>query len=231
MQIPLPVRLLDENSFANFLPHPGARLAVAHLREGLAHRPLRVFLHGAPGAGRSHLLQACCHALEAESAAFVYLPLGELRELPPADLLAGLEERALLCLDDLDAVAGRGPWEEALFHLFNRVQAREGSLLVAARQPPSMLGIALPDLRSRLQSLSVFALAAPDDAALAELLTLRARGRGLQMEPEVARYILQRASRSPPDLIALLERLDAQSLAAARRLSIPFVREVLGWQA
>lgn len=230
MQIPLPVRLDDENAFTNFLPHPGVALAVAQLRAGLAHRPLRAFLHGAPGCGRSHLLQACCHVLEAEPAGFVYLPLGEVRDLPAPELLAGLEERALVCLDDLEAVSGLPAWEESLFHLFNRLQLRNGSLLVAARQPPAGLGIALPDLLSRLQSLPVFALAAPDDAGLAEVLMLRARARGLQMEPEVARYIVQRAARDLPCLLGLLEELDRRSLAAARRLSIPFVREVLGWQ-
>ncbi len=230
MQIPLPVRLDDENAFSNFLPHSGVALAVAQLRAGLAHRPLRAYLHGAPGCGRSHLLQACCHALESEPTGFVYLPLAEVRELPAGELLAGLEERALVCLDDLGSVAGLPAWEESLFHLYNRLQDCHGSLLIAARQPPAGLGIALPDLLSRLQSLPVFALAAPDDAGLAEVLVFRARTRGLQMEPEVARYIVQRAARDLPGLLGLLDQLDRQSLAAARRLSVPFVREVLGWQ-
>ena len=230
MQIPLPVRLDDENAFTNFLPHQGVALAVAQLRGGLVHRPLRAFLHGAPGCGRSHLLQACCHALEGEPSGVVYLPLAEVRELPAKELLAGFEERALVCLDDLGSVAGLPAWEEALFHLFNRLQTSNGSLLVAARQPPAGLGIMLPDLLSRLQSLPVFALALPDDAALAGVLLLRARTRGLQMEPEVARYIVQRAARDLPGLLGLLEELDRHSLAAARRLSIPFVREALGWQ-
>lgn len=231
MQIALPVRLHDEASFGNFLPHPGVAPSLAQLRAGLEAPPFGAWLHGPAGCGRTHLLQACCHAAEARGQAFVYLPLAELAGAPPAELLAGLESCALLCLDDIDAVADRPDWEEALFHLYNRVQEQRAVLLMAARLPPASLPVALPDLRSRLQALLVLPLAAPDDDALLAALVLRAHGRGLVLEPEVGRYILARAPRAMPALLALLDRLDAGSLAAGRRLSIPFVRECLGWQA
>jgi DnaA family protein len=230
MQLPLPVRLADEASFANFFPHPPVAAAVAQLRAALAGAGAGVLLHGPAGSGRSHLLQACCHEAEARGEAIVYLPLAELLELPPAELLAGLEEARLVCLDDLDVVAGRAAWDEALFHLLNRLVPARAQVLIAARLPPAALPPMLPDLRSRLQALLVLALAAADERAMLEVLRLRARNRGLAMSPEVARYILQRAPRDMAALIEVLERLDLRSLEAGRRLSIPFVREVMEWQ-
>lgn len=231
MQIPLPVSLPDDASFDAFLPHAGVRASVSALQHGLAMPPLRAFLHGPAGSGRTHLLQACCLEAEARATSFIYLPLAELRALPPEELLVGLEGCALVCLDDLDAVLGEQRWEEAIFHLHNRLQQQASSVLVAARLPPAALAVRLPDLRSRLQALLVLPLALPDDDALLLALVLRAHRRGMTLDEDVARYILSRAPRSMTELIAVLDRLDARSLAAGRRLSIPFVREAMGWQA
>lgn len=231
MQIPLPVSLPDDATFDAFLPHAGSAASVHALRSGLADPPLRAFLHGPGGAGRTHLLQACCRLAEARGEAFVYLPLAELRGAPAEEVLSGLDACSLVCLDDLDAVQGAPDWEEALFHLFNTLHAAGASLIVSARLPPSTLPVSLPDLRSRLQSMLVLPLALPDDEALLAVLVLRARGRGMTLETEVARYILSRATRSMAGMMSVLDVLDAQSLSAGRRLSIPFVREALGWQA
>lgn len=231
MQLPLPVRLRAEASFESFHVHPGVAAAVAGLQAGLAAPPFGILLHGPRQCGLSHLLQACCHRLEAAGDTVVYLPLAALAQQPPGELLEGLEHSRLVCLDDLDAVAGQADWERALFGLYNRLQAGRGSLLVASRLPPAALAIALPDLRSRLQALLVIAVAPPDDAARMGALQLLARTRGLALEPEVARYILARAPRGMEALVGVLDALDQRSLAAGRRLSIPFVREVMGWQA
>lgn len=231
MQIPLPVSLPDDATFDAFFPHAGSAASVHALRAGLADPPLRAFLHGPAGAGRTHLLQACCRDAEVRGAVFVYLPLAELRGAPAAEVLSGLDACSLVCLDDLDAVQGAADWEEAIFHLFNALQAADASLVVSARLPPSTLPVSLPDLRSRLQSMLVLPLALPDEDALMAALVLRARGRGMTLEADVARYVLSRATRSMAGLMTVLDVLDAQSLSAGRRLSIPFVREALGWQA
>jgi DnaA-homolog protein len=144
-------------------------------------------------------------------------------------LFAGLEQASLLCLDDISAMAGRRDWEEALFHLFNRCRESATRLLMSAALPPADMGLALADLRSRLEGDFLMRIDAPDDDSLIEALMLRARNRGMAMDPELARYIWQRSPRGMDALLAVLERLDAASLSAGRRLSIPFVKSVLGW--
>jgi DnaA family protein len=57
---------------------------------------------------------------------------------------------------------------------------------------------------------------------------LRATARGMEMNDEVANFIINRSSRSAKELFSLLDVLDRKSLADKRKLTIPFVREVIG---
>ena len=231
IQLPLGVRLRDDATFANYYPgaNPVALGYVERLCEADAGwTDSLIYLWGASGVGRSHLLQAACLRFEQRGEQAVYLPLAELVEHGPA-LLDDLEQCALVCLDDLQAVAGRADWEEALFHLFNRLRDAGRCLLLAADAAPRELPVQLADLRSRLSLALVFQLQLLSDEDKLRALQLRASRRGLQLPDDVARFILTRGSRNMSDLFALLERLDQASLQAQRKLTIPFLKEVLDW--
>ena len=231
IQLPLGVRLRDDATFANY--YPGANAAalgyVERLCEaGAGWTDSLIYLWGAAGVGRSHLLQAACLRFEQRDEAAVYLPLAEVADYGP-ELLDNLEQCELVCLDDLDAVAGRADWEEALFHLFNRLRDAGKRLLLAAATSPRELGVQLPDLQSRLTLALVFQLQELADEDKLRALQLRASRRGLQMPDEVGRFILTRGARSMSALFELLEQLDQASLQAQRKLTIPFLKETLGW--
>lgn len=225
-QLPLGVRLRDGATFANY--HAGAnREAVALLQATVdgAEQPC-VFLWGPPGTGKTHLLHAAAHHAAARPAAVAYLPFAERAALTPA-LLDGLEQLPLVALDDLDAIAGDAAWETAVFHLYNRVREAGGQLIAAARANPASLALGLADLRSRLAWGPVIQLYALDDADKAEALRLKARQRGLELPTEVAALLLRRCRRDMAALFAVLDELDHASLAAQRRLTVPFVKSVL----
>ncbi len=226
VQLPLGLRLRDSATFDGFVPG-GSAAAVDSLRSlAQGGEPPMLYLWGAPGTGRTHLLQAACHHAAGCDRAAAYAPLADAGELTP-ELLDGMELQALVCLDDADAVAAQPRWEEALFTLFNRVREAGGHLAVAAAAPPARAGFRLPDLVSRLSWGAVFHLHELDDNAKSTALMARARARGMDMPGEVARYLLRHCPRDMRALFALLERLDTSSLAAQRRLTIPFVKEVL----
>jgi DnaA family protein len=185
-----------------------------------------VFLHGASGGGKSHLLQASCHQVGRGA---LYLPMSEIASYPPVDVLQSVENLDLVCLDDIHAVVGDPAWETALFHFFNRARETGCALQFAAEAAPRNLPIKLPDLRSRLSWAVVFQLAVPADEEKAEILRFRAARRGLALAPEVATFIVNRAPRNLDDLLALLDALDRASLAEQRSLSLPFVKSTLGW--
>lgn len=229
-QLPLGLRLPAAARFDNFVGGPNAE-AVAAVRQFVTNpatgpNPAVLFLSGAAGSGKTHLLQAACRAAETGGGHGIYLPLADLVEHDPC-LLDGFEHYAVLALDDVHAIAGRRAWEEALFHLFNRLRDAGGRCLGAANAAPEHLGLTLPDLRSRLGWGAVYALQPVDDAVRVEVLTLRARERGLELPDDTAHFLLRRCPRDLPALMALLDRLDVAALSAQRRLTVPFVKDVL----
>jgi DnaA family protein len=201
--------------------------AVAAARTAAIQPGVSLHFHGPGGTGKSHLLQAMCGVASARGAAAVYLPLAAMRNYPPS-VLAGLEAVALVALDDVDAMAGQTAWEEALFDLYNRLRDAGVRLVTAAAQPPESLGLALPDLVSRLQAGVLYGLRPLSDADRLTALQRRAARRGLALPDASARYLVERFPRDTAGLFERLDLLDEASLRSRRRLTIPFIREVLG---
>lgn len=200
---------------------------VQGLRRGVDTRARRVvYFWGGAATGKTHLLEACCAQAAVVRRRVAYVPLGAARECAP-QLLEGLAQLDLICIDDTDAIAGERTSEEALFHLFNRSEASGSSLLLAAGRSPASGGYHLPELASRLASGLVFRVRPLSDEQRMVALQLHAGDRGIDLSPEVASYILHRYSRDMRELVRLLQRLDRIALAAQRRLTVPFVRTVV----
>jgi DnaA family protein len=230
-QLALNLRLKDASSFGNFLAGPN-REALEQLRAAVVQtatqanaKPMLIYLWGAQGAGKTHLLQAACRLAQELGVAPAYVPLADVMALTPS-LLEGLEETPLVCLDDVERIAAKPEWEAALFSLVERLRAARGMLAVAASTPPDCLGLKLPDLASRLAWGTTYAMQPLDDAQKLEAVQLRARHRGLEMAEDVARYILSRYPRDLVSLFSLLDRIDEASLTRQRRVTIPFLREL-----
>jgi DnaA family protein len=226
-QLALPIGLADHAVFDSF--HARGNEAVVEHLKGIAERrdASGCWLCGAAATGKTHLLQAVCDRA-ADSAA--YLPMRRLRDEDPG-LVDGLEHRAVICLDDIEAVAGNAAWERALFGLYNALQSTGASLVVAAAMPPRECPLELPDLLSRMMQLPTFVLHALSDEERAAALQLRAGHRGLDLPDETANYLLSRSRRDMASLYDTLDALDREALRTKRRLTIPFVREVLARRA
>ena len=224
-QLPLGMRLRADAIFGSFVSGLNDEL-IAALR-GADPSPL--WLWGSEGSGKTHLLQAVCAASDAAPAyaAAAYFPLERSPALPPA-ALAGFENCPVLCLDDVDAIAGDLPWEQALFTLFNEAAELGTRLIFAARAAPHGIDWSLHDWRSRAAACLVYQLRELDDAGRVEALRLRAAQRGLQLPPETAEYLLRRMPRDMRSLFEILDQLDEASLMAQRRLTVPFIRDALG---
>lgn len=225
-QLPLGVRLQDRAVFASFVAGANAEgLAAARALAGESG-PALLYLHGAAGSGRSHLLQAICAAVPGSG----YFPLRELRALGAA-VLDGVAGLPVVAIDDLDAVAGEPHWERQLFSLYNECRGTGARLVVAAALPAPQLPVALPDLRSRLAAMPHYALRPLDEEGQRIALRQRAAARGIEMSEETLLYLQRRFARDMSSLNALLDRLDMASLEEQRRLTLPFIREVLDRQA
>ncbi len=183
-----------------------------------------LWLWGEPGCGRSHLLQAACHAAEEQGRPAAYLPLARLPRDPA--VLEGLAGR-LVALDDVDAWLGEREAEAALMALYQaQLQAGRG-LLMSAAGSAQRLSFALADLASRCRALPGFRVAPPDDEGLKRILAHHAHRQGLVLSDDVLDYWLHRAPRSLPVLLRQLALLDGRSLAEQRRITIPLIKDVL----
>lgn len=227
-QLSLAVKLDDQATFDNFYAPRGTPQHLASLvlqDEGQQF----AFVAGAPGTGLSHLLQAACQRTAlGRNAGAVYLPLSELGDYSPQDILEGLESATLVCLDDLQLVAYKPDWQEPLFNFFNRCREAGTKLVMAAHGVPDELDVLLPDLLSRLKSGVILQLLQYKQDDQRRLLQHRASMRGLYLSNEVAVFLLNRLPRDSQGLMAALETLDGASLQEQRRLTLPFVKDTLG---
>ncbi|MBW8823709.1 MAG: DnaA regulatory inactivator Hda [Xanthomonadales bacterium] len=204
------------------------------LADGIGGGHRAWLLSGPAGVGKTHLLLAAHAASKGAIAAYAasggesaYLALPQVAG-SLADVAPMFERHRLLALDGLEAVIGNRDDEVALFDLHNRVLDGGGRLLYAARSPLEQLEFALPDLRSRLAQATRLPLPVLDETQRLELLRARAAQRGLTLDDASAEWLMRRCDRDLGSLMDVLDRLDRASLAAQRRLTVPFLREVLG---
>lgn len=226
-QLPLEVRLADHAVFDSFHA-AGNELLMYQLRAAATlagHPPL--WLWAPSGQGKSHLLQAAVARADEAGRQAAYVPLDVIPPLP-VGLLEGMGTLDLVCLDNLQAVAGQPVWETALFRLYEELRNNCGNLVLATDSPPAELALRLPDLASRLKSGTTFRVQSLDDEGRLCALQMRARFRGFELPDETGRYLLARVGRGVAELFRLLDELDRAALAAQKQLTIPFVRQVLG---
>jgi DnaA family protein len=222
-QLALPLRLADHAVFESF--HDAGNEALLAMLSDLANGDgdQGCWLWGGPAVGKTHLLQAVCDSAGDRSA---YVPLRMFAQAGP-EILEGLASRELICIDDMETIAGKSDWETALFALCNQVLDENRVLIVAAAMSSRECPIELPDLQSRLARLATYQVSALADEDRVLALQLRAKHRGLDLPDDTARYLLSRSRRDMASLYELLDKLDLAALRAQRRLTIPFVREVL----
>jgi DnaA-homolog protein len=228
-QLPLGVRLADTARFESYVAGPNLR--VVELMSGTMP-PRVLWLWGRRGTGKTHLLQAACAAVGARGGSAAYLDL-EVADSPAQ--IEGFEALDLVCLDALERVSADPGWNAAIFRLHTLMldspPHRPGLLYVASTAPPVSLRFQLPDLGSRLLAAAVHQLSELDEEDRVRVLEQRARRRGLDLPTESAAWLVRHLPRDLHTLCGALERLDRAALVAQRRLTVPFLRQVLEVQS
>ncbi len=224
-QLPLEIQLRIDATFDNFIV--GRNQILLQQLQWLTQEPRSTMMlwHGTHGSGCTHLAHALTAAASERQQRAVYLPL-QWPDLHP-DHLDGLEFCDLVVLDDVDRVSHSLDWCVALFRLYNAINDRGGALALATHAPPNDMACALADWKTRLTSTTVFAISELNDDEKMALLMRRATELGLQLGQDSAAFLINRQSRSLPQLLASLDKLDAASLAEQRRLTLPFIKHVL----
>ena len=226
-QLPLPIHQSDDETLENFYAENNLLLLSSLQKNFLQLHQQFFYLWGNKGSGKSHLLKGVCQHYLAQQRPALYVPLNKAQYFSPA-VLENLEQQALVCLDDLQAVIGNAEWEGAIFDLINRVRETGRTLLImSADQSPANLPVQLPDLASRLTWGEVYQLTPLNDHQKIEVLQKAAYQRGIELPDETANFLFKRLERDMKTLFNALEKLDQASLQAQRKLTIPFVKEIL----
>lgn len=225
-QLPLALSLREDFTFDNFLCFDHSHLFTQLIKDLNEKTERFYYLWGLPAVGKTHLLQACCNYLGRQGSRVTYIALKEHQVLSP-QIFENLELLDLIAIDDIDAIADKSEWENALFHLINRVALTQTLLIITGNSSPSQLKLKLPDLTSRLAGSLIFQMHELNDEQKAEVLRHRAKLRGFDLPVRVVEYLLSHCSRNMVDLFHILDRLDQASLAHQRILTVPFVKTII----
>ena len=224
-QLALDLQLKTSFNFDNYVVGDNA-LCLALLQQAAqATGEQQLFIWGHLGGGKSHLLQAVCARASQQQRVASYLPL-DLLLSHGGEILQGFEQSDLICIDDVQCIAGNREWQEALFHFNNVLRQQNKNIIYAATLPPNELNLQLEDLRSRLNWGPVLQIKALDDASKLTALTLRAEARGYELPENVAQYLLNNFARDLAGLFERLDRLEVVSLQQQRKMTLPFVKQV-----
>jgi len=215
-----------EQSFASFYTGCNTE-AVTYLKDISNHQgEQQLFIWGDKGTGKSHLLQACCQAAHRNKMNAFYLDIAN-KDLIKPSVLDGLESFDLVCIDNIQHCAGDKSWELGLFNFYNRQRSNNKHLLIAANCPPKFLKLQLPDLKTRLSWGLTLKLNELSDDDLIAAFTCKAKYLGLDIPEPVGEFLKKNYSRNLSDLWALLPKLEQATLVAKRKLSVPFLKEIL----
>lgn len=224
-QLSLSLCLKDTEDFANFFVGRNQQLVSLLKSLNLKHGSNFVYIWGALGAGKTHLLNSLCRMFSNGSTAIAYLPFEDIDQFVP-EILDDIDSLDLLCIDDINLIKD-DVWEEKVFHSFNRIIDSGKKIVVTSDVAPQFLEIKLADLKSRMGGGLVFELYALDDEEKILGLQMRAKLRGLELNDNVARFLLRHYQRDTKELFMMLEKLDHAALIAQRKLTVPFVKKIL----
>lgn len=228
-QIPLQLEPRRPDRFEDFIAGPN-QSTLAAVQALLDEPGASLFLSGPQGSGKSHLLNALCHAAREQGLAAFYIALKRLPQEAAAGL-EGLQVLDLVCVDDLDCVAGDPVWEEALFRCFNQVRAANGRLLVSSSAALSTMQFHLPDLASRMAWGVRQQLQIPNDEGKLEILQQCAHSLRIEVPQDVQKYLLKHGKRDMASLLAVLEQLKDAAFSDKRKITVPLARRVLSEQS
>jgi len=228
LQLPLHLQLAPPSCSFDSYCAAGNEMAyqvVQKIAQGATISPI-TYLWGREATGKTHLLQAACREVNSQGKTALYLPLDQRIHFSP-DVLDNLEDLDLICLDNIQYVARQADWEIALFSLFNQLQDKGIPLLCSSNKVPKADKWQLPDLISRLNSGQIFHLHPVSRSALTRIVHYHAQAKGLKLTDQVSDYLIQRSQDDLIQVLKTLENLDYASMVKKRRLTLPFVRQML----
>ena len=225
-QIPFQFGDYAKNDLASFLV--GENEELIKLIKQIANKETNhtLYLYGESGTGKTQLLQAACKQAADSEYHVAYIPLKQIDELS-AEMLHDLGELDLVCIDDVELVNAKMEWQQGLTWLYNELKDNQHSLIISGKQSPANTELELDDLKSRLSSDQVIQIKSPNDELKIKILKQKAHERSFELGDEVIEFLIRRVDRNLISLVEVLDKIDHASLAEKRKITIPFVKELI----
>ena len=185
-----------------------------------------LFLYGIAGTGKSFLLQSLCNYYTDNKKTSLYIPLNEVKEYE-SNFMDSLEELDLICIDEVDSIAGDDNWEVAIFNLINNCLITKCRLIFCSRLNPSSINFNLKDLFSRIKRIDHVELFPVREHNLRDALKFITNLRSLEMGDSEIDYLMTHSTRSVTNILEIIEELDQLSLKLKRRITIPLIKELI----
>jgi chromosomal replication initiator protein len=203
-----------------------------------------LFMYGATGLGKTHLMHAVANrALGANSETrviyvtvedFMNEMINDIRYKRMEDFRGKYRRRAtILLVDDVQFLSGRERTQEEFFHTFNALQSSGRQIVLTADVPPDQIDKLEPRLRTRFEGGLLADLSAPDRETLLAILRQKADQLRIEVPSDLADQIANTVKGNIRSLEGVLKKLAAIrglynepiTLANARR-HLPNVFEV-----
>lgn len=225
-QIPFQFGNFQQNDLASYLP--GENRTILLLLNTIANKESThsLYLWGSSGTGKTHLLQAVCKQANELNLHVAYIPLKQHKDISP-EILHDLGELDLVCIDDLECISGQIEWQQGLTWLYNELRDNHNSLIISADISATNIALEVDDLKSRLSWDQVYQIKSPTDELKIEILKQKAEARSFELSDDVIEFLIRRVDRNLGSLIKILDEIDHASLAAKRKVTVPFVKELI----
>jgi DnaA family protein len=234
MQLVLPVSFRKQDSLENFVVGENSQL-LKHVKDVLGNKvdypqaSQRIcVVTGAVGSGKSHLMLAICEQASLNGLSQQYVDLAQIINMPP-EMLLGLINKDVVCIDNLQSVSAISNWQTAVFDIINQFTEAQGRLLlIATSKPLNEIDYTLEDLQTRLTWGTNYILYALNDDHKRDALENHLKAIGIGYTPDAIGFLLSRTSRDMHELMLVINALDEASLQSKRRITIPFIKSALG---
>jgi len=225
-QIPFQFGDFQQNELASFLP--GENQTLLQLLQTIANKESvhSLYQWGATGTGKTHLLQAVCKQADELGQQVAYIPLKQHKDISP-EMLHDLGDLDLVCIDDIECVSGQIEWQQGLTWLYNELRDNRHSLIISANISPTNIALEIEDLKSRMNWDQVYQIKSPNDELKIQILKQKAAARSFELGDDVIEFLIRRVDRDLGSLLKILDEIDHASLAAKRKITIPFVKKLI----